>query len=102
MTYVSINSPNTSINRLRKVGTIRVSGAELVRKLGWPDRGDGSTTMSEWTIESEHGTATIYDWGEANMLNESVSTWNIGGRNTDAYLVLDDAGIEENYKEVQA
>ena len=97
MTYVSINSPNTSINRLRKVGTIRVAGAELVRKLGWPQRGDGSTTMSEWTIESDNGSATIYDWKQVNMLNESVSTWNIGGRTqTDAYLVLDDAGIEED------
>ena len=97
MTYVSINSPNTSINRLRKVGTIRVAGAELVRKLGWPQRGDGYKTTSEWTVESDNGIATIYDWVEANMLDESVSTWNIGGRTqTDAYLVLDDAGIEED------
>ena len=97
MTYVSINSPNTSINRLRKGGTIRVAGAELVRKLGGPQRGDGYKTTSEWTVESDNGIATIYDWVEANMLDESVSTWNIGGRTqTDAYLVLDDAGIEED------
>ena len=101
MTYVSINSPNTSINGTRLVGQIRVSGAELVRKLGRPQPGDGYKTTSEWTIESDNGIATIYDWKQVNMLDESVSTWNIGGRNTDAYLVLDDAGIEENYKEVQ-
>ena len=93
---IFINEPSTKIGGTHLQGHIRASGAELIRKLGRPQEGDGYKVFSEWTVESDNGIATIYDWKGANILDESVSTWNIGGHNGNCWQVLDDAGIEEN------
>ena len=93
---ILINEPSTRISGTHLQGYIRASGAELIRKLGQPQEGDGYKVFSEWTIESDNGVATIYDWKGANILDESVSTWNIGGHDRSCWQVLDDAGIEEN------
>ena len=94
---ILINEPSTRISGTHLQGYIRASGAELIRKLGQPQEGDGYKVFSEWTIESDNGVVTIYDWKQWNMLDESVSTWNIGGHNGNCWQVLDDAGIEENF-----
>ena len=82
---IFINEPSTRITGTHLQGYIRASGAELIRKLGRPQKGDGY-----------NGVVTIYDWKGANILDESVSTWNIGGHNGNCWQVLDDAGIEES------
>jgi len=100
-----INQPSTQVTGTHSQGTIRASGPELIRKLGQPQQGDGYKTFFEWTIESENGIATIYDWKLYASVEEAVVhlvyhespiTWNIGGHNGDCWRVLDDAGIEEN------
>ena len=93
---ILINEPSTRVSGTHLQGYIRASGAELIRKLGQPPEGDGYKVFSEWTIESDNGVVTIYDWKGANILDESVSTWNIGGHNGNCWQVLDAAGIEEN------
>ena len=94
---IFINEPSTKIGGTHLQGHIRASGAELIRKLGQPQPGDGYKTNSEWTIQSVDGSvATIYDWKQINPLTEAVSVWNIGGHNLNCWQVLDDAGIEEN------
>ena len=93
---ILINEPSTRTGVTCLKGRIRASAPELVRKLGQPQPSDGSKSFFEWVIESDNGIATIYDWKGANILDESVSTWNIGGHDRSCWQVLDDAGIEEN------
>ena len=93
---ILINEPSTRISGTHLQGYIRASGAELIRKLGRPQQGDGYKVFNEWSIESDNGVATIYDWKGPNILDESVSTWNIGGHDRSCWQVLDDVGIEEN------
>ena len=96
--WVVVNDINTPINGTHLQGYIRSSGFDLIEKLGQPQYGDGYKVFSEWTIESDNGVVTIYDWKQWNMLDETVSKWNIGGHNGDCWQVLEDAGLE--YKRV--
>ena len=96
--WVVVNDINTPICGTHLQGYIRSSGFDLIEKLGQPQEGDGYKVFSEWTIESDNGVVTIYDWKQWNMLDETVSKWNIGGLNGDCWQVLEDAGLE--YKRV--
>ena len=91
---VVVNDPSTNWDGTHLQGYIRSSGFDLIEKLGQPQPGDGYKVFSEWTIESDNGVVTIYDWKGANMLDETVSKWNIGGHGHECWQVLEDAGLE--------
>lgn len=69
-------------------GHVYATYYELVRAFGDPLQGDGTKTRAEWALiftlpdEDDEAivVATVYDWKQYDTAVESVSMWNIGGK----------------------
>lgn len=81
MTY-NTTTDKTKANGTSLQGYIQTTFDKLVELLGEPLKGsdDGKTT-TEWIIEFEGESATIYDWKVKNTPKD-LYEWHVGGRST--------------------
>lgn len=82
-------------------GKIEASYSDLVEVFGEPVKCEQGKQDVEWTLQTPHGTATIYNYkngqawlGDEGDRPENITHWNVGGFGPEVVDDIQDALIE--------